>query len=1852
MIHKRLKVLILSAAFLSLPGVQAYDWKPTGDAVDANGYATSGGAYAEGDRIVNTAPSTGGGGESGEGTTPPAMRVPKGFMNSKIFKHHRRLMSPVRYRTGEGGPVVVTAGGNTQFESTAKDGVLNIYGTLNGDPKGAKCPLKLDGDITLKALTADMTVNLKTDVALMPYIDPTATDGVGSGGSFTGLPYAQLQFEVAAGRKIEFNVDHNLEFEAKTLTGDGTTFEPRDMFVSFKGQGQVIFKMADGTAIKLNGMTDDTFKVDMLNRDPKKDLSIDGVANNAGGTKFLICMDQTKEQAEKGLNKVVFQRKALADEKKRNMIYVGTNSGFFYVSDDITGKAHLQDPARGGYGSVAFDVSNQGSGRMVLFLQGARDFGWQVQDAQQNLLYAPTDPEFKKIAYRYLFNDAAFVVAGHKVENYTPAKIRETLNFSIPAGGKAIMRVIDDLAYNSRAKGTAYNPTAADRRGLLLVNDTETIAKLGADNYWDFWQKTSGGGGEGGESEGTSMGLRHRSGINRGGEESAAVTQYGHDWSYAAGLADQVNLRNVRTGFVLGVNGSVDVYSDTQLDYVAGTSNRVDDLALNDYQEWDKDAKTWPKDKKAAVGSRGVLAMHNPSAFVTDSLDQKLFAESLLSFDAANTALTTNPVRGEIVLRGNAGVILRACASENLGYIEKFWQLAAPGKLGMRALRSAGYKGLVRKLMHQFRSRAGESEGEGGSGGSAVNPIDMPDLNWDEVLTLGEAKFNGYSLDKITVKNPDNNTTEDVTSPEGLTVLDVEGTVVVRSAANNSIVDMATGAPRAYASVVDGAGWINAATTKIDYTGKTLTARPLALNSMQACYNSPVVYMNSTMVLEGATLRHSDVTKLVDGVPTHSRPAIKGGERLFFSDSLFTFDGTHTSMRFRIPELRLDNGALALQESLNIAGVRLVATDKNGSTKNNNSVVRFYDHGADADSKFTGYGRLLMLGSNNNTMVDGTSNWVTESGYINAFKQSKGQNSVALNLTIGDQFPASVDPAEYDNQRGLHLILSSILEKGGSNVALGWNTVEGDLSGSSYPYGSTRYEKDSKLKEVLPSDAASKFSVDALKVPAAAIVADKGLIGFSGFDKDGNSAKSPISANDAQGVVYVNHGGKLSVNDADLVVDTMVAQRIWNDYNNAGDARLTWLSGDVDLPHDQSTFTSRGGIQAFGLTKEMFSARDTGGWVRMSFDNPRRSKADRSGAEEVVVNWHNPEGYLEAKADPTRSLAKNAKTRGLRATAALNDPIVRPDNLLYIGSNDDIRQLRVAGATSANPLKIEISGDDNTRAYGRVREFASVPSEVDLNTGRRVDEGAHAVIFGVLGGRFGLGTTNWNDHSVNPWNILGKDYVQVAPEGDCVVDVNSDLIVADGQALVAEASFGKGQVHRITFTSETEREIRIPSGVELDLSTFGQGDKQQQIAFGGRVKLVMEQGATIRGPRNPKGGLVLYFNDEAQFVFEAPSDRAAGNKPFSATDNADEQRAATQVERAKLIGQFQIWLNKSAAVEVADGVLVGVQSDDKTQKTDITVSLSRESRFNIGSAVSAGGAFEVGNPVAVTGGSVNFELAARSVTSTFHIDRQGFLGLGAGILEKQSNMNGIATSANNPVLEDGKAKISNGAPVFTPDKTVAWKVAPLFNVDKLSIAFTAGSFEHNNIADGSSTNAALIAVGPATNYRFRMSAPGQVVVKGGGNLMYVPAAAKDGVRVNAWDYAGSFGADAARYNIMASAPILFEREDVARDTFNNSGFDYKFTNGADFFNLLSFRNYGDQKTKFAAAGPSTSAPMRVAFANLDTENSKYPADAAIIVRNDVNAVQGGTVADALFVGVAAGIETNAVGPTSFGVPAR
>src|SRR5207253_260835 len=132
-----------------------------------------------------------------------------------------------------------------------------------------------------------------------------------------------------------------------------------------------------------------------------------------------------------------------------------------------------------------------------------------------------------------------------------------------------------------------------------------------------------------------------------------------------------------------------------------------------------------------------------------------------------------------------------------------------------------------------------------------------------------------------------------------------------------------------------------------------------------------------------------------------------------------------------------------------------------------------------------------------------------------------------------------------------------------------------------------------------------------------------------------------------------------------------------------------------------------------------------------------------------------------------------------------------------------------------------------------------------------------------------------------------------------------------------------------------------PAGCELDLSAMGKGTKMQQISFGGKVKLVLEEGAILRLPENPlldaQGfpQVVLYFNDEAELLFEPARDPSvfllftdATNNPESACGN---NTAPSKDKRIKIIGKGQIWLNKNAKMVVNGDVFVGVETDRLTQ---------------------------------------------------------------------------------------------------------------------------------------------------------------------------------------------------------------------------------------------------------------------------------------------------------------------------------
>jgi hypothetical protein len=1658
----------------------------------------------------------------------------------------------------------------------------------------------------------------------------------------------------------------------------------------------------------------------------------------AGGTKVFVTMEQAAADIAAGKDKVVFQRAIIDDEytyDQRILVGIGPNSVFTYLSTDNTGV--------NGYASVNFDVSNNGTGRFVLDMQGAYDVD-----------------EYGNMTDKYPFNDGACLVAGHYVSGFDAASIsgdnsgyQPGFDFSTPAGHQAILRVTDDSFYAARDTSTPYAPAVSNRRGLLIINEVQSHGKLFSDKYWDLW-------------------------------ETPVYPASGGYVSPAFAAANPANaLHNTRFGFVLGINGRMDVEHNTFAQHVSGS------LKCTDYiEEYDMSTAT--------LSGREYIKERTPSAFIVDGLDPKLFTTAnpfttvISPFDVADPFDNGEArMRALLNLMGNGALYLSSAASSQYGYI---------------------------------------------------HGLDLTDPSFDYTgnLTLGTGVYDGYQLD------PTGNA-DVIQLGEGELVLDVEGEVDVTSLVSSTAIDPSTGNPRPYApTALDNGiqGVLNAASLQLNHQGLETyydstandylptgrndfvdgTNNALSINGAYDRYQSPTLFIDNWMRLFNTILRHNDATKYVDGIAgdNHSEPGMDGGEKLYFTQNEWAgyLPPSDDANRFRWPELQLYGqmptalmtqmpAVLELQESLNASGFRFVAQDLFGTPADpagtNYSVVKWFYHGSVNDDNYTGFGRIFLCGSSYNQMAGGggldanqypipSSNDVTESCQWNVYKHNARPASgtaatVKLSLQTADQLAVddngnAIIPEE---QYAQHLFLFNQVSAATAtrlnannevcNMTVGWpgsTTTTQGIEGititvpagdaAAYPY-SLPY-----ANEPVTTDSyiftSSPFSLDALitnlttYIPPATLEVAGSVIGFGSFDENGISIPVPAGTDNDQGMIYIKHGGLITVTRPgypfavpsqaeisneettapqgptnipwQMTVDTMLCQKIFNDYNNDGSARECWFSGIIQLKKDQVLFGHNSGLQPYNFTDAMFTARNAGynqpldqttGYVRISAWNAdpltRLSTTltytdanlprDRSGDGDLVMGWFYRDltGDIQTRSKaPARKHLEAGITRAplTRATESVNVAQERKYDMLFIGAGDYVNQLKVAGATIADPFIIDVAGDGTYPLPARVDEFVSIQTTRDQITDRYIAEGDHARLHIEYGGIVGLGSKAWNEHSLYAWNKLGKDHVQLRFLGNGVINLNSDLLVTDRLAMLPAwysdggqtYGFGYGEIDRITFYSSEERVIRIPAGGELDLSAFGQSPYQQQIAFGGKVKLVLEPGATIRFPDTDSinetngGGVVLYFNDESELIFQQSNDPTT-YLPFNTTT------APIDNSRCKLIGNGQIWLNKNSTMRIDGPVFVGVETDALTPNTDITVSLQRQAVWEIGNINLAGGAFQVGNTIARThidpstgysaDDSVNFSVVLNGPTATWHTDREGFVGFGAGILQKNGNPNGKAAAGINPVMDPtnpgfvADITVTYGAgtltvPVFNPDVDSngtdgTWKVQALYNVDYVGIQNTQGVIEHSIINNGSNANpgvnASVWAIGPCNEYYVALNGIGNAIIRGGGNLVQIPATATAAMPIilNIWDYAGPMAnnlpSDTQIWwaSVLASAPLIIDQvnQGYPNINFGTNGKQFDFDVPAiaadSMMDLLSFYAFANQNapkidvstTLFVAQAALVNNLItnKYAYCDYNDQIERIPAPSQIS--------GSGTLADALNIGALAAVRSADDAPSNYSV---
>lgn len=1955
MINRKLRAMLLTLSFLGAPFMKAkpFTWAPVGVDVDAEGYALSSVSpdlYNYGDLIDET---------PGDFNSSFASTA-----EDCVLDIYGTLRDPASADAdGDGVPddEILDTDGNPIFASLKIDGDVRLDARLcNG------C------DMTIN-INTDVAIEPYTNSAGVTQIEG-ATTGVFAGSD--GLCYSQVYFNAEAGRSICVNVDNNLEFRGRTVdpaTEDFTdmivTFNgPGRVFFKLADGTGVFFngQIDDTTPILVD--IDGTETLPLALNESGEEAESCVFNASAAGTKVYITMDQTAAQVACDQNKVTFMRKRRSDEvtlvdcecpacpgvkspkaakttkgvkaasaktragvtvtcpeecgdcpcecvckpccpttapcdvkpEQRVLIYVGHNSLITYLSDNLTG---LPDTSgcfcTGGYGSIGFDPSNTdnaeagivGSGRMVLMIKGAYDISF-AQDETEGTLVA-----------RYPFNDGAVVIAGHFAEcdktdpdGFTPELVRTTVDYSSPAGIQAIFAICDIVcsdAYKCR--------TAADRRGLLVINDVANHGKLACDPYWDLYQEPF----DPVTGQGCIGALYAYSNPNK-------FTKDPFDCGGETNVFPPIPL-NVRRGFVLGVNGLMDICHDLFLDYVAGSCNKVDDLAACCYDP-------------CSIKER------NPSALIVDGLDPRLFCKpgcgtlftgnpytcATSEFEAGNPFTQGDAVRqATINLRGNAATYLRSSVSSVDCYMFNFWFEYAGDFVrqgdGTPAPELDPDLDYVKHLS------------VGAFVTSSIGDSNCP----TEIVCAEKSLYDGLALT--------GNTQTELLPCGGVHVLDVECDLNICSLPNtNTAIDpwAAQREVRDYSCISDAAGVVQMLSVVVDHAGREIyfddtntpvlvnrpifaegcsvdkvcpedsseacqagpKGVPLALNEKIYCrYNSPGIFLNANMSLYESNLFHSDATKVVDGVPSNSEAAITGGEKLYYSLTVLPESIVDTACgtvgdparavdcdpnRYRYPEVRLYNSRVHLFESLASTGVRWVVTDRpdvcsdeSHPAGTNISAIEFADHGDCYDTQLTSWGRIFMLGSNLNKM-SGTetvevleclscerpcTNSVLQSAFLNVFRgrvPGEDVSDIRLLLQNCDQFNDCVPTELYDVERAQHLFILGMTDLGKSNVHLGWQTGNVDID----PYGDGKafphvypYPGDALISTPSALNSANIFTLDGEVNSQAVMRVDGKIITFGAFDSKGNARKVPFKGSDETGVFYVDHGGRLDITadtvthdldiasnadlrniiPAELVVDTIIGQRVWSDFDASGEFRNTAFTGCLDLPHDQVTFINNYTIQPYNFTNDMFARHrdETEGWVRLPYINSHRGpNFDKTGGEEISVAWHNRDCECPTNAAPVKKIGRAQKYL-TRTTESLGNAVTRPTDLLFVGAGDDIAQFKVFGATQADPFHLAVRGAATTPEEARVREFVSGKTETNLHHEHFIGEGAHAALFVQNGGHVGLGTRNWNDHSVNAWNLIGKDYVTVYPLGDGVVDVNSNLLVTDRLPIVATTDF---KAHRLTFYSEEPREIRVPAHGELDLSSFGQGleaGEHQEIAFAGQLRLVFEEGSTLRLPDSTSGdGLVLYFNDESELVFEGPQSRQT-NRPRFANDVAANER------RTKIFGQGQIWLNKNATMEVNGNALVGVQTDDLTHTTDLTISVQRQAQFDIGTAQISGGAFEVGNVSNRSGHSITFNLKLNGPEATFCIGRAGFVGLGAGVVNKEGVMNGNAVVANNPVTSGGVAVLGeNNLPVFTPDAAHAWTVQSLNNVAAVNLDIAQGIVDHNQIADGFDADASLLAVGAVNSATVKLGGADHALVHGGGNILAVPA---DGVvhKVIIADYDGDL-ADGTRACIMSSGQII--RDETADDNNNDTGQTFSVNNGAGLVELLASDLLKDQAAPKVVVAQNAAETLAV-FVNPD---AKYPVGNMINRIESPSTVQdGGNIDEAVSLGslnAALGVDGN------------
>lgn len=1439
-----------------------------------------------------------------------------------------------------------------------------------------------------------------------------------------------LSTQNVADTNVYVNSEMTISFRGKAPTSPSTTQQ-------HSGSGQTVFSLANGKKLVFTTMIEDK-------------VSHNIVPTNAPGyvgVKVLVAMDQSRnEVVNQGVNKVVFQRDNYLTGPNDCSVEIGYNSFLTFVSVNYTGYDSTTNPTYSdilpndngtnieSYAAIAFDVSNKQGGRMILNINGG---------PQPNSF---VDGSFMMVG-NFLRNSTSGDTPGFYTSNND---LRNHVDFSQVAGCQAFMRVIDNVAYNQDLQyQDALNPGSGGlpgvvagvptRRGLLIQSQNSSFRSFASNTYGD------------------------------------------QGWFYQQIFNAGNGRYPVRHGFVLGVNGVIDVGHNLFVEYEADIANQLFDpnaIGLS---------TLYNSLVSANISSPNlVFKTHNPSAMLVDGLGPVL----------VNVA--TPP------------------AAPN--YVDQIKYVAHEDPT------------IIRRAEIDLRGNAS--------------------INFHGMLLPTDGVFDGFRLPAA-----------GETLGDGVQVLDMEGGLVVRSLDDNFVPsNPATTNPLGMhpGSMYSKAGVFRLASLWRSYDDREIldlsgvsssyVQRPLLVGNSYKRYDRASILTNATFDFIDMIYDHQDVSRsIVISNILNSPPEIMGGEQAHFLNTVLGVANPDLSF------WRIYNTQIQCHTSMCISGVRLVLRELPDyqSLLNiptplaNQSSITMYNHGLSLDTLITGHGRVFLMGTALNEVAAGGTSDFLQNAYMNVFRDTgssltAGSSAINLPVTLSLTTEPEVPQGVSTNEKATQVFYMA----NGSNVEIGWSSPVGIYQDDN---GITVYPWD-HLDPASVTNASNKFTLDSnVEVPATLSFAGD-FIYLGGEGPNGVGSPTEITGYGLGRVIYMGHGSNIQI------VNEPITNRPYFGSSDATIAVRTWissvpgLSAQIHLPREQ--FFLKNPIRAFGLNMSSLTAPGANAFLHLS------ALTGGGLGTQAAIAWNQilrPSGSLinlsylsDDNWSPYSKSPELVQNPDLltwpeltRAFQRSTGPTTMPtQGLLQVTTGDYLDQLSVSGASLADPFVLYMTGDLN--GISQIREIVSEASEI-LSPG----EGSFARIFMDQGARLGLGSRELNANSANAWNLLGKNFVALIPNGDCQIDVNSNLIVYDPQPIIPTQNFGSSYInsggftvnpaHRITFYAHDTKEVRVPAGKELDLSAFGQATTtisgSQQIAISGSVRLIFEPGSTLRFPNLVGAGVaarpVLYLNENSELIFEAIQDM--NNKAVGSSSSV---KWATQADstraRIRIVGVGDIWLNKNAVMRINDNSLVSVESDVNTPNTQLTISMQRDSQLLLGGTNNQGGTFQVGNPLfnadgspyVVPGASINFVLRMASPTCKCVMGRNSLMAFGAAAVDR------FSSSINN------------------------WTVQPLQDVDSINLRLYQGTFDHSRIYAGNSAESSLMIIGPlnaGAQYKIELGIS-NMNLRGGGNLMYLTRSSTtvntDVTTPNILSTASlvtsNLNSENGKYSLLSSFPILHQ----------------------------------------------------------------------------------------------------------------